>query len=621
LKSKSLTILEPKPVSLKGGVFVLLGIFGILGILLSSVPIYADELPPEVLYGRAVDFYKEGNFREAEKLFKKVVKADTKHKKAKKYLKKIEDREIKLKKIKVKKGNYYNAATGYYQKKMYKEAIIELKKLLKIDSKHSESLRLIKKAKKKLREKKTAGGKKKDLEKRDTADDSKGQVSIRDNKKQKKEKAALEKKYKRARLYFRKKKYSKAVEILKEIIAAESPLWRESSSYSKARKLLSRAEKKEAEGIAKAAGDRKGRPYAEAKRPAAKKAKTPVVKTAGLTKKEIRELYKKGERVFKAGKYKEAIDYFMQALIAEPGSRKARKYIKMSADEILRPRIEKINKQRQAMVFDARTLIFARQKKYDVRALYAAAVKNYKKKNYIRSSDKLRQIMKVSEGYKDTEKYFSLIEGKMYKNSVMGVSTDAETLSYAQGYLDWWAKKIQPAVNEWEKCLALNPRNKEVKEYHGKAKKILEMASRKEYQAEIEAKLKAVFAQGEKLCGRKKYVDAIKKYEKVIDISEETPISTSLKWSADARLRIEYALGRLKKMTAKAPKRKKVAEKKEEVIDVKSAQRHYTTGLVAYAQGRLREAIREWDLALRLNPGHEKARLARRKAKKELGYK
>jgi len=60
--------------------------------------------------------------------------------------------------------------------------------------------------------------------------------------------------------------------------------------------------------------------------------------------------------------------------------------------------------------------------------------------------------------------------------------------------------------------------------------------------------------------------------------------------------------------------------RKAEVIDVKSAQRHYTSGLVAYAQGRLREAIREWDLSLRLNPGHEKARLARRKAKKELGF-
>jgi len=215
-----------------------------------------------------------------------------------------------------------------------------------------------------------------------------------------------------------------------------------------------------------------------------------------------------------------------------------------------------------------------------------------------------------------------LIENKMYQNSKMGTSSDAESLTYAQGYIDWWSKEIRKAVNEWEKSLALNPRNKEVQEYYGKGKEILEMASRKEYQAQIEAKLRAAFEAAEKLYGGKKYVDAIKRYESVISISEATPISTSLQWSADARSGIERSLDRLKEMTVKAKKteEKYVEEKKAEVIDVKSAQRHYTSGLVAYAQGRLREAIREWELALRLNPGHEKADIALRKAKKELGY-
>lgn len=588
------------------GPLILLGIFGIIGKLITSVPIYAEELPAEVLYGRAMDSYTTGDFSEAEKLFKKVIKLEPKHKKANKFLKKIEKQKSKRESEQIKKGNYFNAATAYFEKEMYKEAIKEWKKVLKLDSKHSESLRLIKKAKTMLKEKKSAGGGSTSIGKEAFLDaaDSKG-----DNKKQKKEQAVSEKKYKRAQLYFRKKKYSKAVETLKEIIAADS-------SHLKARELLSKAEQKEAEGIS----PREKTSAAVKSSPAT--SKTAPAKTPFLTKKELRELYKKGERAFKAGEYEEAIDYFMQVLISDMDNRKARKYIKRSAEEILRPRIEKINKQRQAMVFDARTLIFASQKKYDVGALYAAAVKNYKKKNYIRASDNLRQIMNVSAGYKDAEKYFNQIESKMYKNSTMGASTDAETLSYAQGYIDWWARKIQGAANEWEKCLAINSRNKEVKEYHGKAKEILEMASRKEYQDEIEAKLKAVFEQGEKLCGQKEYVDAIKKYENVISISEETPISTSLKWSADARLRIEYALGRLKELTAKARKteEKQVEEKKAEVIDVKSAQRHYTSGLVAYAQGRLREAIREWELALRLNPGHEKARLALQKAKKELGY-
>ena len=420
--------------------------------------------------------------------------------------------------------------------------------------------------------------------------------------------AGIDKNYKRASLHYRKKEYGKAVQMLKEIVKADP-------SHSKAVKLLAKAEKKEAEEIAR----RKKTDVIMEKAPS-KPPGQPMKRE--LTKKELRALYKKGERAFKDGQYKEALDLFMQVLIAEPGNRKAGVYIRKSADEILRPKIEKINQQRQAMVFDARNLIFARQKEYDVGALYAAAVKNYKKENYLRASDNFRKIMSVSGGYKDTEKYFNLIENKMYQNSKMGTSSDAESLTYAQGYIDWWSKEIRKAVNEWEKSLALNPRNKEVQEYYGKGKEILEMASRKEYQAQIEAKLLAAFEAAEKLYGGKKYVDAIKRYESVISISEATPISTSLQWSADARSGIERSLDRLKEMTVKAKKteEKYVEEKKAEVIDVKSAQRHYTSGLVAYAQGRLREAIREWELALRLNPGHEKADLALRKAKKELGY-
>jgi tetratricopeptide (TPR) repeat protein len=52
--------------------------------------------------------------------------------------------------------------------------------------------------------------------------------------------------------------------------------------------------------------------------------------------------------------------------------------------------------------------------------------------------------------------------------------------------------------------------------------------------------------------------------------------------------------------------------------DPKAAQRHYETGLVAYAAGRLDDAVREWNLAVRMNPGHVKASNALSKVQKEL---
>lgn len=52
--------------------------------------------------------------------------------------------------------------------------------------------------------------------------------------------------------------------------------------------------------------------------------------------------------------------------------------------------------------------------------------------------------------------------------------------------------------------------------------------------------------------------------------------------------------------------------------DPKAAQRHYEAGLVAYAAGKLDDAVREWTIAIRMNPGHVKASNALSKVQKEL---
>jgi Tfp pilus assembly protein PilF len=52
--------------------------------------------------------------------------------------------------------------------------------------------------------------------------------------------------------------------------------------------------------------------------------------------------------------------------------------------------------------------------------------------------------------------------------------------------------------------------------------------------------------------------------------------------------------------------------------DPKAAQMHYEAGLVAYASGKLDDAMREWHMATRMNPEHEKALNALVKVQKEL---
>jgi tetratricopeptide (TPR) repeat protein len=52
--------------------------------------------------------------------------------------------------------------------------------------------------------------------------------------------------------------------------------------------------------------------------------------------------------------------------------------------------------------------------------------------------------------------------------------------------------------------------------------------------------------------------------------------------------------------------------------DPKAAQMHYEAGLIAYASGKLDEAMREWHLATRMNSRHEKALVALAKVQKEI---
>src|SRR6185437_1035989 len=52
--------------------------------------------------------------------------------------------------------------------------------------------------------------------------------------------------------------------------------------------------------------------------------------------------------------------------------------------------------------------------------------------------------------------------------------------------------------------------------------------------------------------------------------------------------------------------------------DPKAAQMHYEAGLVDYASGKLEDALREWRVAIRMDPRHEKALNALSKVQKEL---
>ncbi len=58
----------------------------------------------------------------------------------------------------------------------------------------------------------------------------------------------------------------------------------------------------------------------------------------------------------------------------------------------------------------------------------------------------------------------------------------------------------------------------------------------------------------------------------------------------------------------------------QRLFDPIAAQQRYEAGIMAYASGKLDDAKREWRIAARMDPQHEKARVALSKVEKELAY-
>ncbi|MDI6757418.1 MAG: hypothetical protein QME32_05290 [Endomicrobiia bacterium] len=332
---------------------------------------------------------------------------------------------------------------------------------------------------------------------------------------------------------------------------------------------------------------------------------------------------REGDAAFGKKNYAAAMDHYMQALLIAPDGKTARARLEKTAQKILEPEKKRIEAERKKVMAEYRKLMAGR-KVESIESLYSKAVSNYNKKNFLKSYEAVRKTVALNPDYKNIKFYDDSITSDMRSTSLADTIADVETLSYAKGFAAFnFDKNLAEAVRQWERVLAINSRRAEVIEYLKNAKSILDAAALARRIDEVTARLAALYAAGEKEFDVKKYVQSIKEWEKVIDLArKESAVPDSPVWEAKARDSISAALMEIEKLSKKPPAAPpKVAAKKPEpevVIDEAAANRYYQEGMVAYAQGRLREAVRSWDLAIRMNPGHDRARKAKERAEAEL---
>jgi len=333
-----------------------------------------------------------------------------------------------------------------------------------------------------------------------------------------------------------------------------------------------------------------------------------------------------GKKMFSQKNYPGAMETFMEVLLIDPQNKEAKTLIKKSADKILEPEKKRIEAERKKIMAEYKKYM-AKRKVESPDTIYSSIVSNYNKKRYIKSYEGIKKLSTISPGYKNISFYETNITNEMKELASNDTYPDAEALSYAKGFNFYFFKSdLENTAREWEKVITLNPKRTEVAEYLKTIKEQLANLERTRRIAELTKLLEGYYNSGENEFTNKRYVQSIKEWEKIVEtVKKEKDFPDGTQWETKARDAINRALEEIDKM-AKAkpaaptpkPATKPAEAPKPEVVDEAAANRYYQEGLVSYAQGRLRDAIRSWDLALRMNPNHERARKAKEKAEAEL---
>ena len=153
-------------------------------------------------------------------------------------------------------------------------------------------------------------------------------------------------------------------------------------------------------------------------------------------------------------------------------------------------------------------------------------------------------------------------------------------------------KKYKKAKEHFQEVLKIDPGNEKAKNYIVDIDREIETERLLRKSAEKLQQIKFYSDKGMAQYERKEYSNAIESFEEVLKLD-----SKNLKAK-------EY-----------------IKKSKEEILSTRKpgeADKHYQQGLVYYSQGQLELAMKEFDITLRLNPDHEKAKQAFEKVKQEI---
>lgn len=235
------------------------------------------------------------------------------------------------------------------------------------------------------------------------------------------------------------------------------------------------------------------------------------------------------------------------------------------------------------------------EERYALEGFYAYGQADYE--SAIRLWTKLRIFLEQNSTPQDMNRRIQSMRFAAFESIAKARVADAERLSrlrelFAEGIRLVEKRRWENALDTFRKVAIQEPDYPELGIYLVRTEAAIEQERAERLGAHKQEEVERLLNEGRKALEKQSLAEAEQRFERVVQMDPS---------HAAAQSYLQMTRAELKRLH-----------------DPQAAQMHYETGLVAYASGKLDEAVREWRMTTRMNPQHAKARLALGKAQKEL---
>jgi tetratricopeptide (TPR) repeat protein len=371
------------------------------------------------------------------------------------------------------------------------------------------------------------------------------------------------------------------------------------------------------------------------------------------------EYFQQGLAEYESGNYKSAMENFSEALYLDPTNKRAKHYLEKAGNKFLEEVETKREAERREILRKAQDIIVERNRK--VKELYESGVRHYNQGELLRASIKFNETLEIEPEHKEAKKYLELIGKKLQDIVNKGEFKTVSELYYAQGAVFYINGEWGNAISQWKNALKLDPSNTELSEF-------IKIAERKREQEEAFEKAEVLYRNGLAHYNEGKIKEAIIELEEAIKLNPHhtraqdclvgarEKVATVSKEEEEKRRReiIEkhyfqgidyYAEGKYNKAIEEWDEvlridpehkgareyidkaRDKIASansrrEKERVTTRKPEEEkievYYKQGINYYLAGEFKEAIKQWEEVLKMEPAHKGAIEYIAKAKERL---